>query len=306
VAPVVGENVGVRIVAADVGRPKGANQAFDNLEGSRMAVTRNRLVEDSRRVPRMKLAASPPLDPREDTRLIEVIRQHGECVRLRPQQRVALPPPEKLVVLREGVLAIDAMPAKGKLQILDFLVAGDVVTAAIVLRSPGVSLRAITSASMVSLDYRAIDLDQSVDDYWEFLFAQCQSLLVRSNIHQMMIGRLETEPRVASFLLTLALTSGRGHAPILNVSLPMSRTDIANYLVINSDTLSRIMMKFSSLGLIERAGRHSIRILDVDELRKRSPLAPLLSAVFEKGLCQRGGGLRPSLERNASIWISVA
>jgi CRP/FNR family transcriptional regulator, anaerobic regulatory protein len=285
--------------------PNDANQAFDNLEGSRMAVTRNRLVDNARRLPRMKLAASPPLDQSEDARLIEEIHRRGECVRLRPQQRVSLPPADKLVVLREGVLAIDAMPTKGKLQILDFLVAGDVVTAAVVLCSPGVSLRAITSASMVSLDYRAIDLDQSVDHYREFLFAQCQRLLVRSNIHQMMIGRLEAEPRVASFLLILALTSARGHAPILNVSLPMSRTDIANYLVINSDTLSRIMMKFSSLGLIERADRHAIRILNVDELRKRSPLAPLLSAVFEKGFCQRGA-LRPSMERNAPLWISVA
>jgi hypothetical protein len=68
-----------------------------------------------------------------------MIYRRGECAHLRPQQRVSLPPLEKLVVLREGVLAIDAMPAKNKLQILDFLIAGDVVTAAIVLRSPGVS-----------------------------------------------------------------------------------------------------------------------------------------------------------------------
>jgi CRP/FNR family transcriptional regulator len=215
-----------------------------------------------------------------------MIYRRGEYVHLRPQQRVSLPPREELVVLREGLLAIDAMPAKGKLQILDFLVTGDVVTAAVVLRSPGVSLRAITSASLVSLDYRAIGLDLPTYDHWAFLFAQCQNLLVRSNIHQMMIGRLETEPRVASFLLLLALTSVRGPAPVLTVSLPMSRTDIANYLVINSDTLSRTIMKFSNLGMIERTGRHAIRILNIDELRKTSPLAPLLSATFEKGLAQ--------------------
>jgi phage terminase large subunit GpA-like protein len=41
------------------------------------------------------------------------------------------------------MLAVDAMPTKGKLQVLDFLVAGDVVSASTVLPTPRVSLRAI-------------------------------------------------------------------------------------------------------------------------------------------------------------------
>jgi len=36
-----------------------------------------------------------------------------------------LPSAEKVIVPREGTLAIDAMPPQGGLQILDFLVAGD-------------------------------------------------------------------------------------------------------------------------------------------------------------------------------------
>jgi len=61
-----------------------------------------------------------------------------------------LPSAEKVIVPREGTLAIDAMPPQGGLQILDFLVAGDVVSASVVHRTPGVSLRAITSALLVS------------------------------------------------------------------------------------------------------------------------------------------------------------
>ncbi len=190
-------------------------------------------------------------------------------------------------MLREGVLAIDAMPAKGKLQILDFLVPGDVVSAWIVLCPRRVSLRAITKASLGFLDPKAIDFSMAGDDYWSFLFAQCQNQLARVNIHQLMIGRLETESRVASFLLALALRNRRGGVQDLNLSLPMSRTDIANYLVINSDTLSRVMMRFTVLGLIERANRHTVRIIDLDKLMKASPIAALLSAVFEPEGSQR-------------------
>jgi len=206
-----------------------------------------------------------------------------------------------VIVLREGILAIDAMPAKGKLQVLDFLVAGDVVSASTVLPTPGVSLRAITSATLVSLDPPAVDRAVPAHDYWTFLIAQCLNQLARANIHQLMIGRLETEPRVASFVLGLALRNVREDTSKISVALPMSRTDIANYLVINCDTLSRTMMRFCDCGLIERESRHAIRVIDLDALRKKSPLASLLSAVFEKGNCRQEISFGRYAERNASM-----
>ncbi len=199
------------------------------------------------------------------------------------------------------MLAIDAMPAKGKLQVLDFLVAGDVVSASTVLPTPGVSLRAITSASLVSLDPPAVDRAVAALDYWMFLIAQCWNQLARVNIHQLMIGRIETEPRVASFILGLALRNVLEDTPEISVALPMSRTDIANYLVINCDTLSRAMMRFCDCGLIRRKSRHDIRVIDLEALRQKSPLASLLSAVFEKGSRRQEIRLGRYAERSASM-----
>jgi CRP/FNR family transcriptional regulator, anaerobic regulatory protein len=269
-------------------------------EGSRMNLPQNTDVHGFRPTPLRQSAANPP-NQKEMTRSIEAMCTHGECVELRPQQRMSLPSAEKVVLLREGMLAIDAMPAKGKLQILDFLVAGDVVSASVVLPTRGASLRAITSTSLVSLDVSANDFDVPAHEYRTLLFAQCQNQLARVNIYQLMIGRLETEPRVASFLLGLVLRNASEDAPDLTIALPMSRTDIANYLVINSDTLSRTMMRFRALGLIERATRHAIRVIDLDGLRKKSPLAPLLSAVFEKGGGWLGSGFAHHAERTAPI-----
>ena len=197
------------------------------------------------------------------------------------------------------MLAIDAAPAKGKLQVLDFLVPGDVVSASTVLPTPGISLRAITSASLVLLDPPAADR-LPAHDYWRFLIAQCLNQLARVNIHQLMIGRLETEPRVASFILGLALRNVREGTREITVELPMSRIDIANYLVINCDTLSRIMMRFCDCGLIERESRHAIRVIDLDALRKKSPLASLLSAVFEKETYRQGSALDPAPKETLS------
>ena len=122
-----------------------------------------------------------------------------------------------------------------------------------VLPTPRVSLRAITSASLFALDPPEFCRAERVHDYWTFLIAQCFKQMARVNIHQLKIGRLETEPRVASFVLALALRSVREDTPRITVALPMSRNDIANYLVINCDTLSRTMMRFCDCGLQARS-----------------------------------------------------
>jgi CRP-like cAMP-binding protein len=218
-------------------------------------------------------------DKTEASRFFSQVCAEGECLRLHPQQRVPVPPADKMIVLREGMLAVDAMPTKGKLQVLDFLGTGDVVSAT-VLPTARVSLRAITTASLVLLDSPESSGTILVQNYWAFLMARCTNQLTRTYVHQLMIGRLETEPRVASFILALALRSAHRDTLSITVALPMSRDDIANYLVINCDTLSRIMMKFCANGLIERESRHVIRVLDLESLKKKSPLATLLSSVF--------------------------
>jgi CRP/FNR family transcriptional regulator, anaerobic regulatory protein len=123
-------------------------------------------------------------------------------------------------------------PPRGKLQVLDFLGMGDVVSVPTVLPTSRVSLRAITNASLVVLDSPESSETVVFQDYWTFLMARCTNQLTRTYVHQLMIGRLETEPRVGP----LALRSAHRDTRATTVALPMSRDDIADYLVINCDT----------------------------------------------------------------------
>jgi CRP/FNR family transcriptional regulator, anaerobic regulatory protein len=244
---------------------------------------------------------SPKSDETVPAQFVDDICAKGDWLHLRPQQRVPLPAAEKVIFLREGMLAIDAMPTKGKLQVLDFLVAGDVISAATVLPASGVSFRAITSATLVSVDSPVVNRQVPAHDYWAFLVEHSLRQLARANIHQLLIGRLETEQRVASFILSLALRNVRENNRKPWIELPMSRTDIANYLVINCDTLSRTMMRFCDCALIKRENRHTLRVIDLDGLRKRSPLASLLSALFEKGSFRQAIGVGRCGEAKASL-----
>ena len=60
--------------------------------------------------------------------------------------------------------------------------------------------------------------------------------------------------------------------------LPLSRTEIADYLALNADTLSRIMSRLKGRGLVARTGRDRALVADWDGLCAMSPLAGALAA----------------------------
>jgi hypothetical protein len=60
----------------------------------------------------------------------------------------------------------------------------------------------------------------------------------------------------------------------------MSRNDVADYLAMNPDTLSRIMMRLEALRIIRRLNRHSVKLIDDQRLGQLSPIRPLLFTTF--------------------------
>jgi CRP/FNR family transcriptional regulator len=115
---------------------------------------------------------------------------------------------------------------------------------------------------------------------WEVLFGQLQAQLARANIHQLTIGHHDAESRAATFLFSLALRSKGISRSGMRLALPMSRQDIADYLAMNPDTLSRIMMRFETLGVIERINRHAIHIADIQRLARLTPFRGMLLAAL--------------------------
>lgn len=84
--------------------------------------------------------------------------------------------------------------------------------------------------------------------------------LSRELLHaETLAGDYPAEVRLAAFLLEIA--DGRD-----TVHLPMARRDIANYLRLATETVSRLMTRFRENGLIRYRGR-SVTLTDIDTLR---------------------------------------
>ena len=224
-------------------------------------------------------------DPHAAASLIEIAGTCGEPMELRPQQRLprSATVTERALVVRQGVLAVDVMATKGQRQIVDFLMACDIVLPSPMLSVSPVSIRAVTSVLLVYVDAASSTHSARALDHSHVQCAQMRAQLARAYLQQLVVGHLETEARVASFLLAMVLRNGGVLRANQVLPLPMSRNDIADYLAMNRDTLSRIMMRFESLGLIVRENRHAIRVVGLKQLRQLSPISALIDATFNVG-----------------------
>src|ERR1700730_11562736 len=85
------------------------------------------------------------------------------------------------------------------------------------------------------------------------------------------IGRITAPEKVGSFLLDMAARLSPGHPD--NVMLPVSRYDIADYLAVSVETVSRSLTDLKHRGVISFSGTRSVRIVDRDALDDRETAA---------------------------------
>lgn len=91
--------------------------------------------------------------------------------------------------------------------------------------------------------------------------------LRKSQRHAILLGRREALGRVAMFLVTLEERTARGvRLPL--IPMPMSRTDIADYLALSLEAVSRATADLARRGIVAFPDRHAVKILDRDRLTR--------------------------------------
>jgi CRP/FNR family transcriptional regulator, nitrogen fixation regulation protein len=90
--------------------------------------------------------------------------------------------------------------------------------------------------------------------------------LSRLQTQLLILGRITVLEKVSSFILEMAsrLCTERGNS----VALPMSRYDIADYLAVSVETVSRSLTDLKQRGVIKLAGTRVVRIVDPHALEE--------------------------------------
>lgn len=81
--------------------------------------------------------------------------------------------------------------------------------------------------------------------------------LVRAQEHLLVLGRQNATERVAAFLTDICERQGG----LRNVELPMSRMDIADYLGLTIETVSRVFSKLKDKGIIRLPSQRQVELV---------------------------------------------
>lgn len=84
--------------------------------------------------------------------------------------------------------------------------------------------------------------------------------------HFMMLGRKSAIEKIASFLLAIGSRTGHVENGRIAFNLPMKRSDIADFLGLTIETVSRVLTQLRKDGLIDLQNPHEVSILKKNAL----------------------------------------
>jgi CRP/FNR family nitrogen fixation transcriptional regulator len=110
-----------------------------------------------------------------------------------------------------------------------------------------------------------VDLDQD-GRYSQDLMALALRSMVRAQEHLLVVGKQSALEKLAVFLVDLADRQGG----LDLIDIPMTRTDIGDYLGMTIETVSRSLSKLRDVGVLRLRSTRCIEILKPEKLRQLS------------------------------------
>lgn len=173
---------------------------------------------------------------------------------------------QALYAVRSGYLKTYVVDDTGREQVLGFYLPGELVGLdAIYPEKHQCNAVALDTASVCELPYEKLsDLAEHLPSLQKQMFRLLSKDISNS---QALTGDFTAEERLAAFLLGLsARLKVRGYSAT-HFLLAMPRRDIANYLRLATETVSRVFKRFQDDQLIA-VERRDVRLLDIPRLEK--------------------------------------
>ena len=173
--------------------------------------------------------------------------------------------------LTSGVLRLSKLLPDGRRQIAGFLFPGDFL---------GITMEdehAFTAEAIIPsklCQFSRARFDAFVDTHPRLerrLYAIAAHELAAARQQVVLLGRKTAAERVASFLLMLdarRISSGSGEELEGDITLPMSRSDIADYLGLRIETVSRELSALKASRLIRLTTTQTIRFVNRERLEQ--------------------------------------
>ena len=186
-------------------------------------------------------------------------------------------PFKSIFAVRSGSIKSYLPTEDGQEQVTGFYLPGELIGLDMTNRETHpVAARVLETTSLCEIPFsRLHELSSRIPSLQQILV----TILARELEHQrelfLILGKKSAEERLAGFLVNLAERCSRRGLSISDFHLSMSRNDIANYLGLAVETVSRLFSRFQEENLLSVQRKH-VRVLDrprLYQLARRPPLS---------------------------------
>jgi CRP/FNR family transcriptional regulator len=169
--------------------------------------------------------------------------------------------------ITSGSVRVYKLLSDGRRQITGFLFAGDFLGLATgdTYVFTAEAIEPMTACRFWKLDFRTLIRD--VPALEAALLDRANHELIAARNQMLLLGRKTALERIATFLLDLPSLDPARAAKTGTVHLPMTRSEIADYLGLTIETVSRVFTRLKTSGAIRLVSLHDVRIERPDRLR---------------------------------------
>ena len=177
-------------------------------------------------------------------------------------------PLEFLYILRSGSAKSYFDNADGLEQIVAFHYPGDLLGFdAVANGHHQTAVVALETASLCRIPFASIEsIAARTPKLWAEVMRSAARQMMEKNNHALLLGQKSAQARFASLLLYLSNRFAARGCSRVEFNLSMPRQDIANYLSLAVETVSRLFGDLQASGVIEVERRY-VRILSFERLR---------------------------------------
>lgn len=168
----------------------------------------------------------------------------------------------------QGAVKLYKLLPDGRRQITGFLFEGDFLGIAMNERY-AYSAEAVGHVSLCRFSRRKLErLLDEIPKLEKRLLSMASNELVQAQDQILLLGRKTAQEKIVSFLLNLSDRAMKRDMPASPISLPMGRADIADYLGLTTETVSRTITNLKRNGYIKLLQGGKVDLPDLDALRE--------------------------------------
>ena len=199
---------------------------------------------------------------------LATLEPYATVTRCHAGQEISQATPEHWHCVLGGAVRHCALHADGRRQIVDLLLPGDWFGCAVPDANCLTAEAAIEGTLLASYPRRRIEALANTNlEVARAIGDRTFAAISRLQGQLLVLGRITAPEKVGAFLLEISKRLGADSAD--RILLPVSRYDIADYLAMSVETVSRSLTDLRCRGIIVLTGARDVKIVDREALEER-------------------------------------